>query len=392
MAHTTLLQRLLTAAAMAEEPETFPPSILQSLSETQPQQKLSRRAFLGQSGMALGGGLASFLPRPLAAATAPRIAIIGGGLAGLACAYQLRKAGLRATIYEAADRFGGRCLTLRDHFADGQMVEQGGELIDDGHTAIIQLVRELGLRLDNLKLAVPRGTQPCFSFDGVPYTFAEASRDIKAVAPKMFRDLRQAGYPTLHNRFTRRGRELDEMSIADWITASVPGGGQSRLGRLLDVAYNIEYGAETREQSALNLLYLMGGVPQSPLRLFGKSNEKYHIRGGNDLLVTRLVALLREQIELGHALTAIQRKASGGYELTLQMGGGTRTVQADHVVLALPFTVLREAVDYRQAGFSTLKQTAIRELAMGTNAKMHVQFSCRHWHTLGFDGESYADT
>lgn len=29
---------------------------------------------------------------------------------------------------------------------------------------------------------------------------------------------------------------------------------------------------------------------------------------------------------------------------------------------------------------------------MGTNAKMHVQFHCRHWHKLGLDGESYADS
>ncbi|HYF93243.1 MAG TPA: hypothetical protein VD969_13515 [Symbiobacteriaceae bacterium] len=45
------------------------------------------------------------------------------------------------------------------------------------------------------------------------------------------------------------------MSIADWIEESVPGGTTSRLGRLLDVAYTIEFGAASAEQSALNLLY-----------------------------------------------------------------------------------------------------------------------------------------
>ena len=35
------------------------------------------------------------------------------------------------------------------------------------------------------------------------------------------------------------------MSIVDWINESVPGGLRSRLGKLLDVAYNIEYGGET---------------------------------------------------------------------------------------------------------------------------------------------------
>ncbi|MEM6318137.1 MAG: FAD-dependent oxidoreductase [Bacteroidota bacterium] len=41
-------------------------------------------------------------------ATSPTIAIVGGGLAGLTAAYYLKKAGMTATVYEAANRFGGR--------------------------------------------------------------------------------------------------------------------------------------------------------------------------------------------------------------------------------------------------------------------------------------------
>ena len=75
------------------------------------------------------------------------------------------------------------------------------------------------------------------------------------------------------------------MSIIDWIDAYVPGGMSSKLGQLLDVAYNIEYGAESSEQSSLNLLYLLGYSGQGQLRIFGPSNEKYHVRGGNDQIV-----------------------------------------------------------------------------------------------------------
>ena len=59
------------------------------------------------------------------------------------------------------------------------------------------------------------------------------------------------------------------MSIADWIQAYVPGGLSSKLGQLLDVAYNIEYGAETNVQSSLNMLYLLGFSGQGQLRIFG---------------------------------------------------------------------------------------------------------------------------
>ena len=70
---------------------------------------------------------------------------------------------------------------------------------------------------------------------------------------------------------------------------------------------------------------------------------------------------------------------------------GTSTVTADRVVLALPFSILRN-VDYAKAGFSPVKKTAIEELGMGTNSKLHVQFDRRHWNSLGNQGDTYADT
>ena len=98
-------------------------------------------------------------------------------------------------------------------------------------------------------------------------------------------DVSAASYPTCATSYTQRGRELDQMSITDWIKPYVPGG-TSRLGQLLDVAYNIEYGAESSAQSSLNMLYLLGYSRAGQLRIFGKSNEKYHMRGGNDQIAT----------------------------------------------------------------------------------------------------------
>jgi monoamine oxidase len=66
-------------------------------------------------------------------------------------------------------------------------------------------------------------------------------------------------------------------------------------------------------------------------------------------------------------------------------------VTADKVVLALPFSLLR-SVDYSAAGFSPVKQTAIRNLAMGTNSKLHLQFGTRLWEMLGSSGSTYSDT
>ena len=182
------------------------------------------------------------------------------------------------------------------------------------------------------------------------------------------------------------------MSVVDWIEESVPGGMGSRLGRLLDVTYNIEYGAECTDQSALNLLYLLGYSGQGQLRLLGPSNEKYRVQGGNDRLVAALAAQLAPgQILLGNRLVAISATADGTYALGVTSGGCTRTVVADRVVLALPFTILRTSVDWSRAGFKAIKARAIRELGMGTNSKLHVGFRRRVWEDIGCNGDTYSD-
>lgn len=205
----------------------------------------SRRDFIGRISLAAAATtVAPALVAGKSGGSPTRVVVIGAGLAGLTCAYRLKQAGVNATIYEANSRLGGRCWTRRGDFAEGQIAEHGGELIDQGHTAIRQLAQELRLPLDNQLAAEPNGTETFFHFGGADYSYPAAVDDLKSIWQKVHRDLSESGYPTLYNRSTARGAQLDQMSITDWINESVPGGINSRLGRLLDVAYNIEYGAE----------------------------------------------------------------------------------------------------------------------------------------------------
>ncbi len=356
---------------------------------------LTRRRFLRGAGLvglaATGASSVSRLVEKAAAAS-PRIVIVGGGLAGLTAGYRLNQAGYLVQLHEASTRLGGRCWTIRDAFADGQLGEHGGELIDQGHTAIRQLVGELDLKLDNLLQGEASGTDPTYYFDGSRYSYAQAIDDIKKIWQKLHSDVSAASYPTLFDSFTKRGYELDHMSIVDWINESVPGGMQSKLGQLLDIAYTIEYGADSAEQSSLNLLYLLGYRGQGQLRIFGASNEKYRVKGGNDQIAERLADTLAGQITVGSELVAIRLQADGSYRLTFRQGSATPPVTADQVVLALPFSILRSSVDISKAGFSGLKLQAIDELGMGTNSKLHLQFKTRHWQKLKSNGETFADT
>jgi monoamine oxidase len=75
-------------------------------------------------------GAAMLFPLPGLAQEAT-IAIVGAGLAGLAAAHRLRtRYGLNAHVYEGNTRVGGRCFTARGIFAQNQIAEHGGELID----------------------------------------------------------------------------------------------------------------------------------------------------------------------------------------------------------------------------------------------------------------------
>jgi monoamine oxidase len=232
-----------------------------------------KRAGVAGAGLAMAGSIGT-LTAGARGATAPRIVVIGAGLAGLSCADALRQAGYVATVHEAsATRVGGRCWSDRTTWANGQVSEHGGELIDQNHTAVRQLGQSLGLTLDNLLAAEQNGAEASYYFDGAAYPFDQATNDLKAIWQQIHSDVSAASYPTLYNSSTQRGRELDAMSITDWIAAYVPGGTASKLGQLLDVAYNIEYGAECSQQSSLNMLYLLGYAGPGNLRIFGKSNE-----------------------------------------------------------------------------------------------------------------------
>lgn len=356
--------------------------------------ELSRRDFI--KGAAAFGALVPTLRfTPAHARPAPpRIAIVGAGISGLSAALNLQDKGFAATIYEASSGVGGRMHSDRGYWDQGQVTEFCGELIDSGHQTILGLADRFGLPVDDLLAAQPDGSTDTYWFLNQRYSAEQADRDFVPVRQAAEDDADAAGYPTTWDSYTAAGFALDHMSVFDWIESRVPGGHNSRFGRLLDVAYNIEYGADTTDQSALNLLYLLAFQrSKKGFSIFGESDERYHIRGGNQRLPDAIAAVLRD-IRLRWRLTSVAAKASGAVALGFQTPEGAKEVVADQVILTLPFAVLR-SLDTSRAGFDARKRKAINEMGAGRNTKLQLQFRSRYWNSRGpwgiSNGSSFTD-
>src|SRR5256884_6705561 len=186
--------------------------------------ELLRRGGAAGAAIALAGPLA--LARPARAASASRIAIVGGGIAGLTTALLLPDKGVYADVYESSGRLGGRMHSDWTEFGhgfwdNGQQAELCGELIDTNHKTILQLAQRFSLPAVDLLAAQPNGTTDTYWIFGAGYPYSQASNDFQAVHNTLQGQVQAAGYPTLYNSFTSAGQFFDHMTLYDWITSYV---------------------------------------------------------------------------------------------------------------------------------------------------------------------------
>src|SRR5271170_1062411 len=140
-----------------------------------------RRRFLRGVGAAAGSVFLSRSPMAKAGAPEPRIAIVGGGIAGLSAALTLHDAGFASTIYEASSRIGGRMHSDTTDWQNGQNSEWCGEFIDSGHTTMLGLASRFGLTIVDEIAAQPAGGTDTLYFLRQYYSQAQADLDFVPV-------------------------------------------------------------------------------------------------------------------------------------------------------------------------------------------------------------------
>ncbi len=378
-----ILRQAYKVTQISRKSDIPPFEVLGSINE-----RISRRRLL-QGGLALASAVAATTFRRdeyRAVARVPPILVVGAGIAGLTAAYRLRQAGVRVDIIEARNRVGGRMRSLPKAAGTGLTAELGGEFIDSDHTCLRSLATELGLNIVDLLTAEQGLIKDTYFFDGRSVEIAEIIRDFAPVARQIDADLEAIANFESYAVFDRPTAKLDNLSIAEYLDR-IPT--TQMIRELILVAYTIEYGRDVEEQSCLNLLYLIGTQP-GEFSIFGTSDERFYIDGGNDQVPRRLAQLLADSIQTGTVLESIKSRPDNRYRVSLRSGDKTFERNYERILLTVPFSVLRKI--RLDVDLPPVKRLAIKTLGYGRNAKLITGYREPVWRTrYGSTANIYTD-
>ncbi len=195
--------------------------------------------------------------------------------------------------------------------------------------------------------------------------------------------------------WTERARRLDALPLSDYLD-SLRSTTEGWVVDLLALAWHIEFGIPVARQSSLNLVDMIGANSAKQLNLFSRRRRTQRIAGGSSTLAEALADRLgasplsdRVSLNLRHELTAIDRE-TGGLRLDFRTESGPPVQRVySRVVMALPFTKLREVKGLGGLALPADKMAAINELGYGAHARRAVGTSSRPW-IEGIAGEAAA--
>ncbi|MEU8314409.1 protoporphyrinogen oxidase [Micromonospora sp. NPDC048169] len=276
-----------------------------------------------------------------------RVAIVGGGITGLAAAVRLRDRapeGTEVTVYEQSGRLGGKLFT--GELAGGP-VEFGAEsfLMRDpagGESAAVTLARRLGL---DASIVHPTVGQAALLVDGTLHqvpggTLVGVPGDldkVAAVAPPAADADRDAGHPLLADGEDTSVGELVRKRLGDAVVERLvdPMLGGVYAGRADDLSLVTTMPALARAARVEHTLVgavraAQAAAPRAPgAPVFGT------LAGGLSTLVEAAATASGATIRRGAAVREL-RRTPDGWRLTVGPTRDAEHVEADAVLLAVP--------------------------------------------------------
>jgi monoamine oxidase len=295
----------------------------------------------------LAAPLALAVPASARAARSRRVAVIGAGMAGLACARRLVAAGAETIVLEARDRIGGRIHT--DRRWPGLPVDLGASWIHGvSGNPVAALAREAGAR------------HAATSYEAsVAYSPGGDTVDIDADFMRMEGLIEEA-------------RELvgdfdEDVSLKEAVEAHpdyrrLDERGRAILDHVVNSVFAIDHGADWSELSAWSLDE--GG---------GYGGADVLFPDGYDAVPALLARGL--DIRLGAVVTAVSIAGDGA---TVRLSDG-RSITADHVVVTAPLGVLKEGRIAFEPGLPRGHREAIERLGFGVLEKCCLRFDKPFW-------------
>jgi monoamine oxidase len=297
------------------------------------------------------------------------VVIVGAGMAGLACALELRDAGADVALLEASSRPGGRVRTMT--FPDGRWVEAGGEWVDTSHDHVHSLLRRYGLRAigDGAPwwsreagwIEDERGLHPAVDAwaadDAVVGDLARYDELLDAVAAGIADPSDPVAHPD--------AAAVDASSVADLFDRAALG---ERARFLLDREMAFEYTCRPDEASVLFIAQQRSVMLADEAR--GDEVRSQRVEGGLSRLAEAIADDLGEILRLDHPLTRLDQD-DHGVRATTPSG----IVEARHAVLACPPGPLRD-VEFKPA-FDGAFARGIAELDLGAVVKTFVRSASR---------------
>jgi monoamine oxidase len=258
------------------------------------------------------------------------VVVVGAGLAGLACAYDLARAGCDVLVVEARDRPGGR--VERQQLTDGRFVELGGELVGRVHTHYLGLAAELGLSFEPSYVAEP-GEEAFDLVEGVVLGDRWLDEEDRAAAARVDAELRRiAGEIDPADPWSHpdAGR-LDRLSVGDLLRKCGATPNAYRLAQLHSFATaagtieRLSVLAEARAGAA-------AGTPPSDYEAW----EGSRLVGGSSSLVAALAATVADRARYASPV----RRIAVGSPCTVALDDGEE-IRAEAVVCAVPVGPMR---------------------------------------------------
>jgi monoamine oxidase len=334
---------------------------------------IKRRDMLKVSAVGLAGTLAA-----QNASAKKKVIVIGAGIAGLSCGYELMRRGHDVTVLEASGRPGGHVRTFHDQFADGLYADIGAEhFYYPGYTEYWRYLKEFSLtaipypRRDNMVrfLKGERFTEEQLRSRHVLGKFGFSQREIGFLAQRSWPEL-----PLLYiqpyvdqvrdeaNPFERALRPLDPVSLAELLKREGASAAALEFFGGSGSALQTIWGAAVKKLRGTDL----------------ESKKLFRLQGGNQLMTDAFAARLGDRVHLGCPVLRIDHGASGA-TVTCREFEQERKLEAEYLVSCVSAVVLRQIPV--SPAWPEAKAFVIREMPYYTRTRIVFQTRTRFWKT-----------